>query len=74
MARSVRGYRGAMQNAIESCRVPVPPNDIKLSGERKRVRCNEGLGGAATLTVLTMPRRATSPMLPRWLAAQPLLR
>ena len=22
-----------------------PPNDIKLSGERKRVRCNEGLDG-----------------------------
>jgi hypothetical protein len=22
----------------------MPPNDIEFSGERKRVRCNEGLG------------------------------
>ena len=24
--------------------LPEPPNDIEFSGERKRVRCNEGLG------------------------------
>jgi hypothetical protein len=27
--------------------IPSPPNDIEFSGERKRVRCNEGLGASA---------------------------
>ena len=26
--------------------MPLPSNDIEFSGERKRVRCNEGLGRA----------------------------
>ena len=28
----------------------MPPNDIEFSGERKRVRCNEGLTGATLAT------------------------
>ena len=43
--------RGDQENA----RVLRTPNDIEFSGERKRVRCNEGLDGPATNP--TMPQR-----------------
>ena len=33
-------------NGPLSIRQDAPPNDIEFSGERKRVRCNELLGGA----------------------------